>query len=219
MKTISLKEAKNIKIFKRFESKYVLINNEIDKIIDILDKDYYVVEDNGKALFSYHSLYFDTNHLDMWRDHNNDEDFRQKIRIREYEDNEKFLEIKEKNNGITEKIRIPVYSYNINDEINWVSHNLKYDTKNLIKSLDIKYYRMSFIKKDKTERITLDVGLEYYNYKTNKSYKYDNIKLAVLEIKKNKNDNNELENILNEKFLLYKRKFSKYHEGIKHTIN
>ena len=219
METISLKQSKEIKIFKRFESKYILINDKIQQIIDLLNKDYYVVEDNGKTLFNYHSLYFDTDKLAMWTDHDNEEDFRQKIRIREYENDEKFLEIKEKNNGLTNKIRIPVESYNINDEINWISHNLKYDTRNLIKSLDVKYNRMSFIKKDKTERITLDFDLEYHNYKTNKSYKYNDINFVVLEIKKSSHDNNDIENILNEKFFLYKRKFSKYHEGIKHTFN
>ena len=216
MDKISLEESKNIKIFKRFESKYILDEDYVNDFIELLENDYFLVTDKNQILFHYHSLYFDTPKLAMWNDHENDKQIRQKIRIREYDDNSKFLEIKEKNNEQTIKTRIPVKSYNINEETNWISHNLKYDTKNLLKSLDVKYDRMTFIKKNKTERITIDFNLEYYNYHTNKIWKTTNNQV-IIEIKKSYKENNEIENILNNKFDFYKQKYSKYHFGIKKT--
>lgn len=215
MNRISLEESKKIKIFNRFESKYIIDHDDILNIIRLLENDYLLVEENNKIIFGYHSLYFDTLELNMWNDHNIDKPSRQKIRIREYDDKSKFLEIKEKIDGKTIKNRIPIKSYFINDEEQWISSNLKYDTKNLIKSLDVKYNRISFIKKDKTERITLDIDIEYYNYKTNKRWK-SNKNFAILEIKKNKEENNEIEDIINKEYI-FKQKYSKYYWGILKT--
>ena len=209
MNRISLKESKKIKIFNRFESKYIIDHDDILNIIKLLENDYLLVEENNKIIFGYHSLYFDTPELNMWNDHNIDKPSRQKIRIREYDDKSKFLEIKEKIDGKTIKTRIPIESYFINDEEQWISDNLKYNTKNLIKSLDVKYNRISFVKKDKTERITLDIDIEYYNYKTNKRWK-SNKNFAILEIKKNKEENNEIEDIINKEYI-FKQKYSKYY--------
>ncbi len=216
MQRISLEESKKIKIFKRFESKYILWEDYVIDFIKLLEKDYFLVVDKNQILFPYHSLYFDTDKLAMWNDHENEKQIRQKIRIREYNDNSKFLEIKEKNNEQTIKTRIPVESYNIDNETNWISHNLKYDTRNLSRSLDVKYNRMTFIKKDKTERITIDFDLEYYNYHTKKSWK-TTINQVIVEIKKSHKENNEVENMLNNKLLFYKQKYSKYYWGIKKT--
>ena len=215
MNRISLEESKKIKIFNRFESKYIIDHDDILNIIRLLENDYLLVEENNKIIFGYHSLYFDTPELNMWNDHNIDKPSRQKIRIREYDDKSKFLEIKEKIDGKTIKTRIPIESYFINDEEQWISNNLKYDTKNLIKSLDVKYNRISFVKKDKTERITLDIDIEYYNYKTNKRWK-SNKNFAILEIKKNKEENNEIEDIINKEYI-FKQKYSKYYCGILKT--
>ena len=215
MNRISLEESKKIKIFNRFESKYIIDHDDILNIIRLLENDYLLVEENNKIIFGYHSLYFDTPELNMWNDHNIDKPSRQKIRIREYDDKSKFLEIKEKIDGKTIKTRIPIESYFINDEEQWISDNLKYDTKNLIKSLDVKYNRISFVKKDKTERITLDIDIEYYNYKTNKRWK-SNKNFAILEIKKNKEENNEIEDIINKEYI-FKQKYSKYYWGILKT--
>lgn len=211
MDKIDINESKNIKIFNRFESKYIL--EDIEYFISLLENDYLLVTDNEKYKFKYHSLYFDTTDLDMWNDHEIDKSVRQKIRIREYDDNTKYLEIKEKNNDYTIKSRIPVMSYEIGNEKNWISENLKYNTKELKRSLDIYYDRISFIKKDKSERITIDTNLRCFNYSSDKEWKYNNF---IAEIKKEHLENNKIENILNNKGI-FKQKFSKYHEGIKNT--
>lgn len=215
MKKVSLEYLKKIKIFKRFEYKYIIDKKYTNLILKLLEKDYSLIEENNKNIFIYHSLYFDTNNLLMWNEHNSNKDFRQKIRIREYDDNSKYLEIKEKNKGQILKTRIPIQTYDINGEFNWIKNNLKYDIdiRNLNKSLDVKYKRISFIKNDKSERITIDFDIEYYNYKTDKSFKDLNDNLVIMEIKKIYENNNELENKLNE-LNIYNTKFSKYHYGI-----
>ena len=214
MKTISLEESKNIKLFKRFESKYVVDSSDLGNIMNYLSDNYMIVQEDENTLFDYYSIYFDNSDFDIIKATTKDDNVRQKIRIREYQNNDKFLEIKEKNHGIIIKTRIPIKSYNIDDEKDWIDDNLIYNTSTLNNVLRVKYKRLTFINKSKSNRITVDMNVDFYNYITNKSFKIDNF--IIIEIKKNKEDNIDFEDYLNKKDI-YKTKFSKYYYGMKQT--
>jgi len=214
METIILEESKKIKLFKRFESKYIIQQSLIHNIFNYCEDNYLIVEDNNNFDFPYYSLYFDTDKLDMIKAHENNDLIRQKLRIREYYNGDKYLEIKEKNNHQTNKIRIPVISYEINNEKNWITSNLIYDTKNLSKTLEVKYNRITLLSKDKSNRITFDFDINFKNYKTDKEYKID--KNIIIEVKKNSENNIDIEDYLNN-LGIFKEKFSKYHYGMKKT--
>lgn len=214
MENITLEESKKIKLFKRFESKYIIPNNLIYNIYNYCENNYLIVENNKIFYFPYYSLYFDNDKLDMIKAHENNDLIRQKLRIREYYNGDKFLEIKEKNNYQTNKIRIPVISYEINNEKNWISSNLIYDTKNLSKTLEVKYNRITLLSKDKSNRITFDFDINFKNYKTNKEYKIDHN--IIIEVKKNSEENIDIEDYLNS-LEIFKEKFSKYYYGMKKT--
>lgn len=214
MKQISLEKSKKIKLFKRFETKYLVDVSQIHDIVNYLSKTYYVVSEGENTLFDYHSIYFDNDNFDMAKAHENQDEIRQKVRIREYQNKDKFVEIKEKNPYKTIKSRIPINSYDINNEYQWINNNLIYNTETLKKVLDIKYKRLTFIGQYKSTRITLDFNINIYNYLTNQEYIID--KFVVIEIKKNKDIQLEFEEYL-KNLHIEKTSFSKYHYGIKQT--
>lgn len=214
MKTISLEESKKIKLFKRFESKYLVDSSDLGDIMNYLSDNYLIVKEDENTLFDYYSIYFDNSDFDIIKAANKDDIVRQKIRIREYQNNDKFLEIKEKNHGVVVKTRIPINSYNIENEKDWIDDNLIYNASKLNRVLRVKYKRLTFISKSKSNRITIDLNIDFYNYLTNKSAKIENY--IIIEIKKNKEDNIDFEDYLNSN-LIYKTKFSKYFYGMKET--
>ena len=214
MKTISIEEAKDIKLMKRIDVKYVVNNTQLSQVADYIFDNFYIVKnDTDEVFLKYHSLYFDTDDMQMHRDHVEKKAHRQKIRVREYQSHDKFLEIKDKNNHVTTKIRVPVTSYDLDGERQWISDNLMYDTKTLKKKLDVEFYRMTFISLNKQIRMTIDSYIHFYNYDTQLVASINDI---IIEIKKTTEDKIELENMLNNIGVI-ESGFSKYNIGIKLT--
>ena len=182
MNSLTLKEAKEIKLMDRIDKKYVIDFDQFCSLSSFIHDNFYIVENDGMLLIPYYSLYFDTPNMDMHKDHIEKKQHRQKIRIREYSTGEKYLEIKEKNNSeFTKKKRIPVESYELNGETNWIDENLIYDTKHLTKKLEVKFNRLTLISFDKESRITIDFNIRFHNYVTGKSKR---IKDIIVEVKK-----------------------------------
>lgn len=213
MKEITLKEAKNIKLFNRVEKKYVLTPSQLYDFYKYLSSDsFYIVKNNNNFLFDYHSIYYDTINLDMYNDHKNDKVNRQKLRIREYQNGNKYLEIKSKLNGITKKIRRKINSEDISILQDWLKENLNYNLS-LNKELDIKYKRITFISEDKKERITIDSEIKFYNYENNIS---ESIKDIIVEVKHEKGYPSLIEMYFIRNNIKY-IKFSKYYTGMSLT--
>lgn len=211
MDFISLEEAKKIKLDKRYCTKYILTREMFWKVFNFFVDNFKIVRnDKGNVLFSYHSVYFDTPDYKMNKDHVDKKLHRQKIRVREYESGDKFLEIKDKNNHVTTKKRIPVESYEIDGNKEWISDNLIYDTKNLSKKLDVSYYRITLIDDKKFIRMTLDFNLRFFNYMSNKSYYFGD---TILEIKRENIENSFADDYL-ESVGIHSQHFSKYNVGL-----
>ncbi|MBQ3414602.1 MAG: VTC domain-containing protein [Clostridia bacterium] len=206
-----------MKLFNRVERKYKCTKNQLYLLLGLLKENYYLVtdiDDDDDFVFKYHSLYFDTPEMIMFNAHENSEQHRQKIRIREYSDGEKFLEIKDKDeNGITRKSRIPVDSYVIDGEKQWIDKNLMYDTIVLNKTLDITYDRITLVSRDKTERITIDFNICFHNFINDISRTIDDVIIEVKQV--NEYDSFIIEEL--NKLNIERVKFSKYHIGIKLT--
>lgn len=214
MKTISLKEVKEIKLMNRIDKKYIINFDQFCSLTNYISNNFYILSENDNTLFKYHSIYFDTPNMDMQKDHINKTKHRQKIRIREYCTGEKYLEIKEKNNSeFTKKKRIPVTSYSLDGEQQWIDENLIYDTKNLNKKLDIVFNRMTLVSLDKKERVTIDFGIKFYNYITKKK---EIIKDIIVEVKKLTEEKTNFELVLNI-LGIQEKGFSKYNIGLQKT--
>ena len=213
MKEISLKEAKKIKLFNRVEKKYILTPSQLYDFYKYLSSDsFYIVKENEDFVFNYHSTYYDTDNLDMYNDHKSGKNNRQKIRIRKYPNGNTYLEIKSKVDGISKKIRRKINSEDIYTLNDWIKKNLNYSL-NLNKKLDIDYKRITFISEDKSERITIDTEIKFYNYLTNS---YGFINDIVVEVKHEENYPSSVEMYFIRNNIEYK-KFSKYYTGISLT--
>ena len=210
MKTIHLEEAKSVKLMTRFDAKYVITYAHYYDFMNLIQDDFKVVQENDTTLFKYYTVYFDTNGLDILKAHRAKTPHRQKIRIREYSTGEKLLEIKDKNYHVTKKTRIPVKSYELNGEKQWVSENSMYDTKNLKKSLSTEFNRMTLVSNDKTIRITIDFNLKTHNFMNGNDWKFD---FVIVEIKK-PSDEKTMPEIALEKIGCVQQGFSKYNVGM-----
>lgn len=212
MNEITLKESNKIKIFNRIENKYLLNESSFQIIYNFLLSNYLKVRFNDLYWLHYHSLYYDTNNMKMYHDHLNDIENRMKIRIREYQDGTKFLEVKKNIQSRSIKKRFNVYSLELNDD---VKDFIMFDTKDLYKILDVKYERISFISKELNERVTCDRNIEFYNYTNNINHKFDTSKY-VLEVKKSLDNPSMVEQFINH-LGIQSTAFSKYFNGINLT--
>lgn len=211
MNKISLEEAKKIKLMNRIDKKYVIDFEQFCLLIPYILDNYYIVSDsNQRILLPYKSIYFDTKNYDMYNDHKVNKENRQKIRIREYSSGDKFLEIKNKNNSKTNKIRIQTSSYLLNEYKKWIVDNLNYDINNLKEKLEVIFKRLTIVSKDKKERITIDFGISFYNFTNNKFKRVDEI---IIEVKKPDENKSDFENKLNS-LNIQETKISKYFLGI-----
>lgn len=217
MKSISLDEAKNIKLFNRIETKYEseLHTSNLANLFKYLYDNYYVVTNGTTTIFNYINIYFDSNDLLMYNEHKKHSNNRQKVRIREYSNGEKYLEIKHKINHKTLKKRIPINNININNNFDWIKNNLQYDLDNLYHILTVKYFRTTFISKDFHERITIDFNIEFFNIKT-KITKL--INKVIIEVKQDNKSTNNIHDII-KSFDINRCNFSKYFNGLNYTIN
>ena len=160
----------NENIFRRIEEKYFLNNDQYNKLLNKIDK--YIEKDK----------YFKSNILNIYFDNSNSEliirsgdkpIYKDKIRLRSYSipklEDDVFLEIKNKFNGITSKRRIKMklkdfYNYINNDkkENTQIMNEIDYlfDYYNLKPAYFVGYDRLSFKGKDNNNlRITLDKNL------------------------------------------------------------
>jgi hypothetical protein len=161
---ISLKELGKAALMDRQETKYIFKNQQIQAILPILGKDYYVLEIMAKRICSYQTVYYDTPDRQFFHQHLNGAGTRWKVRQRTYLDTDlKFIEVKTKDNRKrTLKSRQPV-----DDKGNWNGRNPQdlissltpFKREDLSASLEIRYSRSTLIKKDHTERITIDQDL------------------------------------------------------------
>lgn len=213
MNAITLEEAKSTKLMTRVDSKYVITYAQYYDFINYVQDDFNVVQENNTTLFKYYTVYFDTNGLDILKAHRSKSPHRQKIRIREYSTGEKFLEIKDKKDHVTKKIRIPVKSYEINGERQWISENFMYDTKGLNKTLSTEFSRMTLVSNDKSTRITIDFNLEVVNFTNGNKWKSDQV---IVEVKKPTEQPTKADLVL-EMIGAMQQGFSKYNVGMAMT--
>lgn len=167
-----------IKSFKRYEKKYILTmeqyNKLLPKIYEYMDEDKHCKM--GKN-YSIYNIYYDTENNDVIRHSISKPYYKEKLRLRSYKvpkklDDQVFLEIKKKINGIVNKRRISLtlgeaYKFfeegirpNFNDYINnQVMNEIEYYLKNnkVKPNVYISYSRKAFFgKEDNDFRVTFD---------------------------------------------------------------
>lgn len=196
---ITLDEMSGIKLMNRTDTKFVTTVNRLRELLSLAKSEYRIQEVNGVRNIPYYTMYFDTESFDMYREHSNGHTGRQKVRIRSYvNSNLNFLEVKTKDNhGRTKKKRIAMQHFDPsapnctgfdrdNDEdaayFDFLQLQLKYQPERLCPAIENNFHRITLVNRAKTERLTIDTALQFYNLSTGKECNLDDI--AIIELKR-----------------------------------
>ncbi len=181
--TISLSEMDSVELMNRLDTKYFFNINHLTQILRDALPYYRILEINNKRQFLYCTRYFDTPSFQLYHDHHNGRLNRYKIRQRRYDiTGKEFFEIKYKNNkGQTLKKRIEnTQPKTFNEKtINFLEEFTPFHADLLREVLENRFFRITLVNKNFTERATLDYGLEFLNTINNIQFSH----LAILEIK------------------------------------
>lgn len=212
---ISLSELDSVVLLDRIDRKYVLNLSMLDIIFPEIEKTYKVLEIEGHRIFTYENNYFDTKDLLFYYNHHNGYVNRIKVRCRKYlETNTSFFEIKRKEKiNRTIKYRESVNELLLKLDENTIKTVQRYFRKpihELQMTLKNTFQRITFVKEDFSERMTLDFNLVFDD---NENVKQTN-HFVVLEIKQLKSNGRSSIVDLLKKCNIRENSFSKYVFGI-----
>lgn len=148
----------------RRDIKYVISIDKLGSILEDLVGHYDLLVRSQKGYAKYHTVYFDTDQFNLYQDHHRGKGSRNKIRVRTYEDGARYLEVKRKNNsGLTFKDRVSVDSkgFQLSNYYGFIDASMDRSGMDFSEKLEVTYQRITFYSKEKTEKITLDIGLTY----------------------------------------------------------
>lgn len=189
MKTITLSEMNDIKLMNRIDTKYLIPERLLPELLEKIKNDYRVQIINNLPVSRYQTLYYDTPDIEMYRIHHDRKLKRQKIRTRTYVESDiSFLEIKNKSNkGRTTKKRVSIKvnefsDFNSNDTaLEFLHNNSNYSNSVLLPQISNRFDRITLVNNGKTERLTMDGHLSFYNCQT--LIEKDVPELLIIELK------------------------------------
>ncbi len=213
-----------IEVFNRYEYKYLVDKNTLSKLLKIFDE-VLIKDEFCQKYGEYHIInyYVDTLNYQMIRDSLDKPLYKQKLRLRTYEelnskDDYVFFEIKKKFLGLVNKRRCklsmseaedliykkkyPIIKDYMNEQIlNEIFYILKQDTYEIKNK--ITYNRIAFFSSDRKLRISFDFDIDSENKK------YLDYGYSLMEIKTPDSIPLWLKDVLND-LNITKRSFSKY---------
>lgn len=213
--SITLEEMKEVKLMNRIDEKYLLTLDQLQRLFEFALKDYRAQEINGTRIASYHTRYYDTPRREMYLIHLTGKKVREKIRVRTYIGSDlTFLEVKNKNNkGRTKKKRIEIADPD-NLDLPFVHEFLGkhawYALGDIELSLENRFSRVTLVNRARTERLTIDLGVWFHNYKTDNTYQLT--KVAIVELKRDGRVYSPIRQILRD-MRIKPQGFSKYCMG------
>ena len=151
----------------RHDVKTVLDASRLSRLIGRVPDGWQLVTAGGSTVQPYHSIYFDTPDLRLFRDHRQGRLRRFKVRTRRYSDGTVMLEVKMKGPGrLTRKIRRRHAEHGLitSDDITWVSEHLErmigHAAPELLEPAAWTRYERTVLRApDGTERLTVDRSL------------------------------------------------------------
>ena len=183
---ISLEQMSSVKLMNRTDTKFVTTQKQLQQLLTMALKDYYIQEIDGERNLEYDTTYFDTRGFDMYCEHQHGHANRQKIRFRTYcISGLQFMEVKTKNNhGRTKKKRMEVTDMNLRDKEKrqFLSEHLRYDAGSLQPALNNHFSRITLVNRAKTERLTIDSSLRFHNLQND--LMLDMGDLVIIELKR-----------------------------------
>lgn len=205
---ISLSEMDTVKLMNRIDTKFLINSVQLPELLSQATSHYRILEIDGKRITPYSTVYFDTEDTIMYIMHHNGKLNRYKLRMRSYiNSGQTFLEVKRKNNkGRTNKKRISIDNSQfetqklIDDNLPFLKKRLPYSPELLKPKLQNYFKRITLVDKAKSERITIDMGLNFRNVTSLNEKALDN--LIIIEMKQDGACKSKFRELLNEKHIL-----------------
>jgi len=165
---ISLAEIEGVCLMNRVDTKYTTSQSMLPELLKCLQSDYLIQDINGSRLNAYRTLYLDTTDRAMYLAHHNGRRTREKVRVRAYFDTQTiFLEVKNRNNkGVTRKKRFmlpELKAYQRKEASKFLETYAQYPPDLLLPRLESRFHRITLVNSLKTERLTIDMNLLFYN--------------------------------------------------------
>jgi hypothetical protein len=163
---ISLEETGSVKLMDRRDTKFLIPGGLLPYLLESMAGGYRVLEIRSIRAPRYETEYYDTAAFTFFRQHQTERLNRYKVRIRRYlESNEAFVELKFKNNhGRTIKERMPVNPHHkgLSEEGKaFLERRFAVDHTLLEPKLCIRFSRITLVRNDFSERVTLDIDLDF----------------------------------------------------------
>lgn len=223
MGVISLDQMRSVKLMNRIDTKYVASEAKVMELLKWCAAEGYMVQIiDGVRAARYDTRYFDTAHRAMYIAHHNRQLTRQKIRTRHYEDGSAcYLEVKNKSNrGRTKKLRIEIpqeqlMALSSSEAVEFLKTLSRYNIAELTPALSTRFVRITLVNPKQTERVTIDLGLEYRDLRSGRSARVE--QMAIVEIKQDGNMPSMTKEILR-KLRIMPLKISKYCLGTALTV-
>ena len=217
---IGLDQMDEVKLMNRVDTKFIFTRADLINLLPELDEHYKVLSINGKSISAYESLYYDSDSLNFYHDHQRKKLNRVKVRYRKYLDSDiAFLEVKHKFKGRTNKMRIPSKGLHMvmpEDHVGFVNESVSSDEfHDLAPTLTNHYKRITLVGRNRNERLTIDIDLNFEWKEKNADLNF----LIIAELKQEKvNRSSPFFQIMKTR-LIRPFRISKYCIGIIHLDN
>lgn len=218
-KPINLADIGEVSLLDRLDYKYIFHIDKVKHLLKALSENYYILEIDSYRIHPYKTLYFDTSDFKLFNMHQNGRKNRFKFRTRQYSaSGHVFNEVKLKTNkGKTIKKRISRSQFQTeidNKFSNLIIENTIQNPTDLIPAIYIYFDRITFCDFNKSERLTLDLKLNFEDTFSDKIKSFNN--MVILEVKQDRlNRTSNINDILN-KLRIFPMGSSKYCLGIYH---
>lgn len=162
---ISLREMDGVELQYRMDTKYMFNGARMEELLHELLHGYRLLEVGGERGINYETRYFDTAGLKHYLDHHNGRVLRSKVRVRRYGGSGLcVLEVKRKTGrGGTDKRRTPLDGFpealGPEQQAFAALHSGCPDP--LFPVLDNTFHRLTFVHRERQERLTVDTGLAF----------------------------------------------------------
>lgn len=163
---LGLSDIQEAALLDRVDTKYVFGLNDLSTLMTEMTDAYRVLTIDQTRLHAYQTLYFDTSDFMIYEQHHNGVGSRYKVRARKYVGTDAaFFEVKHRTNQKrTIKTRLPIADVDLalsEPVMDFLHANTPFDAHTLAPKLWNDYLRITLISKQRPERVTLDVNLEY----------------------------------------------------------
>lgn len=211
---ITLDEMKSIRLMKRTDTKFVTNIETLACLLTMCRGHYYAQRVADDAISPYTTLYFDdAERHEMFRRHQAGHRPRTKVRARTYVNGGiSFLEVKKKDNhGKTRKKRVQVPSIDavMHDRAgeDFLTEATGYTWDDICPTVRNFFNRITLVNYEKTERLTIDFDLRFFNYETKEETSMG--RAVIIELKRDGRVPSPILPLLRE-LRIHENGFSKY---------